>query len=255
MGRTMKKPKPKTLQQIYDFCLLDPTFNFYFNIPDHFACKTREQYKYYYGNLGSRGLSRSGTFLYHQSLMQLYRFMGLKPDWNADSLLFFIDAVSFEMADRDKYEYPHELIYIRVHIRRKGAEISFSHPFNRMLDVTYVSRSHHPYTPEGIRLDVIEYINKNLLYPPGRFRDLQLEHKVVKKDFIDWYKSYKIRMAYLAEDEHWSMVEKYSKKPQYTDYDEAYWLLSAHGIFQDFGYDTEGERDELTEEFMNLCNR
>jgi len=245
----------RTLQQIYDFCKLDATYNTYYNIPDHFACKTKEQYKYYYGNLNDRGISRSGTYLFHQSQMQLFRFLGIKPDWTADSFRFFIDAETFELADRDKYQYPHETLYIRTRITQKGVHITFSHPFSRRSDITYFSRSHHPYTHEGIRLDVLNYINKSVLYPPGKFRDLQLEYQIRKEDFIDWYKSHKRMLALQNENEHWAMVERYSPKPQYLDYDNARWLLGAHGIFSDFGYDTEDEQDELTEDFMRMCNR
>jgi hypothetical protein len=64
----------KTFQQIYDFCLLDAAYNAYFNIPDQFKCKSRNQYRYYYNNLSSRGQSRAGTYIYSQSMRQLERF-------------------------------------------------------------------------------------------------------------------------------------------------------------------------------------
>ena len=49
------------------------------------------------------------------------------------------------------------------------------------------------------------------------------------------------------------MIEKY-RPDNRISYEDSYNLLAASGMFFDLNCDVY-ERDELTEEFMNLCNR
>jgi hypothetical protein len=81
-----------------------------------------------------------------------------------------------------------------------------------------------------------------------------LEYKVPKETFIDWYKNYKESLKQAYESEYWEMYEKYHPT-HYMDFEESYSLLAMSGIFYDFGYDTEYEREELAMEFMDLCNK
>lgn len=244
----------RTLQQIYDFCLSDRTYNEYYHIPGPFECKSREQYRYYHTNLGRRGQSRSGTYIFHQSQKQLFRFLGIKHDRDAGNLRFFLDKNTYELANNQDYEYPDDLIYIRCCICKKGVLIEFSHPFNRVDDIIYCGRSHQPYTEEGVRRDVINYINKHLLYPPGRYRDLQVEHQIYKKDFVKWYKNeYLPEVKAREKREYLNMLDEYAPQEPELDWDECYGLLQGFGIFSDFGCD-DFEKDEMTDQFYFLCN-
>jgi hypothetical protein len=244
----------KTLQQIYDFCLLDRTYRAYFDIPDPFECKTRREYRYYHAPMCSRGVSRAGTFIYWQAMSQLNRY--LQNYKRGDNCFrFHLDVRTYEIADHTQYEYFSDTMYITTRITGKGARICFTHPFNRMKDIVYHSRSHNEYTEEGVRRDVISYINKKLLYPPGRYRDLQLEYKIPKEEFISWYKNYKACQKRMDEDEYWEMIEKYNPPTERMDFEESYGILVASGIFYDMNISDEYEKEVLAEEFMDLCNR
>ena len=240
----------RTLQEIYDFCLLDRTYNAYFDIPDDFACKTQRQYRYYHAPVCSRGVSRAGTFIYGQAQKQLHRFLGIRRR-EQTCFYFFIDSETYEICARngDNFE---ATIYVTTSITSKGVRIRFSHPFKLNEDVTYIARSHKEYTQEGVKQDVVNYINKKILFAPGRYRDLQLEYKVPKERFVDWYKSYKRQLQAVYDAEYWEMYEKYNPKLSFED---SYSLLSAVGAFYDFGIDGEYEREEMAEEFMRMCNR
>ena len=91
------------------------------------------------------------------------------------------------------------------------------------------------------------------MLPPGRYRDLQVEYKIPKEKFPGWYKTYKERVHDAAEQKHWAMIEKYHPDNRIS-YEDSYNLLAASGMFFDLNCDVY-ERDELTEEFMSLCNR
>jgi hypothetical protein len=177
----------KTFQQIYDFCRLDATYNAYFNIPGQFECTVRKIYKYYHGNLG-RGHSRSGTYIYSQSQRQLERFLkGQRQDFH-----IHVDPETYEPIDYQESEG--QTIYIVAHIRRNGVLVGFNHPFESRCNtgsIYFTARSHRNYDAPGLIEEVKRYIEKNLLFPPGRYRDLQLEYKVPKERFAGWYKAYK----------------------------------------------------------------
>lgn len=249
----MKKPKPKTFQQIYDFCFLDRTYNEYYNIPEQFKCKSREQYKYYYNDLSSRGQSRSGTYIYSQSMRQLERFLNNQQQ----DFYFHVDEETFEEVDYQKFEG--KTIYIVAHIRENGVQIQYTHPYKHSYEddkIWFSPRSHNPYNKQGLIKEVENHFYTKLLFTKGRYRELQIKYRITKEKFEDWYRhEYKWQQERKHEHEYWEMIEKYSPKQQYLDYDDARWLLRAHGIFFDFGYDTEAEQDVLTEEFMEMCNR
>lgn len=234
----------RSLQEIYDFCRNDRTYRAYYDVPNQFAC-THEQYKYYYHNVRN-GQCRGGTFLYHQRCVQLERFLrGQKQD-------FYIHVFphSYEEANRQKYE--DFLIFIVAHVEEHGVHIHFTHPYTGE-DIYFIARSHRPFSKEGLIGEVKAYIEKYLLLPPGRYRDLQVEHKIPKEKFPRWYKAYKERVHDAEEQEYWAMIEKYQPDNR-INYEDSYNLLAASGIFFDLNCD-DYERDEMTQEFMNLCNR
>jgi hypothetical protein len=242
----------RTLQEIYDFCLLDGTYNAYYNIPDTFQCKSREQYRYYHAPVCSRGVSRAGSFIYRQSRMQLYRFLGVND--GEECIRFHVDAETYEITDPHLNDSRANAIYITTRITGKGVLVCFSHPFNRMEDITYRARSHNEYTQEGLRRDVVNYINKYLLYPPGRYRELQIEYKVRKENFVNWYKTYKKFLQAQYDREYWEMYDRYYPDKSIS-FEESYETLVTYGIFDDFGVDDEWEREAMAEEFMQICNR
>ena len=239
----------RTLQEIYDFCLLDRTYNAYYDIPDEFAC-TQRQYRYYHTPVCSRGVSRGGTFIYGQAIKQLYRFLGIHK-WEQECIRFFIDSETYEICERNDDNFE-ATIYLTTRITSKGVRICFTHPFKWNEEVIYIGRSHNEYTEEGVRRDVVNYINKKILFAPGRYRDLQFEYKVPKERFVEWYKTYKRQLQTVHDTDYWEMYEKYN--PQLS-FEESYSLLAGAGAFYDFGIDDEYEREEMAVEFMRMCNK
>lgn len=234
----------RTFQEIYDFCRNDRTYRTYYDVPTQFAC-TQKQYRYYYYDV-RQGQCRVGTFIFHQRCIQLERFLcGRRQDYHFHVLPYF-----YEEADRQKQE--DFLIYIVAHIKEHGVSIRFTHPYTGN-DIYFTARSHRPFNKEGIISEVKTYIDKHLLLPPGRYRDLQVEYKIPKEKFPGWYKAYKERLHDAEEQEHWAMIEKY-RPDKRISYEDSYNLLAASGIFFDLNCD-DYERDELAGEFMNLCNR
>ena len=67
------------------------------------------------------------------------------------------------------------------------------------------------------------------------------------------YRLYKMRLHDRAEAEHRDMVDRYRHRNDLT-YGEARDMLAASGIFFDLNCD-EFERDEITEQFVRLCNK
>ena len=148
--------------------------------------------------------------------------------------------------------FPHRTAYIVVHVRRQGVRIEIEHPLHKGW-VDFTARSHRPFTREGIIAEAKSYIDRHILLAPGRYRDLQLEHMVSREQFPTWYRQYKKRLHDRAEAEHQDMVERYRYRNDIT-YGEARDMLAASGIFFDLNCD-EFERDEITEQFVQLCNR
>ena len=234
----------RTFQEIYDFCKNDRTYRTYYDVPDHFAC-TQKQYRYYYHDV-RRGQCRGGTFLFHQRCVQLERFLrGLRQDF-----YLHIFPHSYKEADRQKHE--DFLIFIVAHVEERGVHVKFTHPYTGD-DIYFIARSHRPFNKEGLIGEVKAYIDKHLLLPPGRYRDLQVEYKIPIEKFPGWYKTYKERIHIAEEQAHWDMIEKYQPDNRMS-YEDSYNLLAASGMFFDFNCD-EYERNQMTEEFMDICNR
>ncbi len=234
----------RTFQEIYDFCKNDRTYRTYYDVPDHFAC-TQKQYRYYYHDVRG-GQCRGGTFLFHQRCVQLERFLrGLRQDF-----YLHIFPHSYKEADRQKHE--DFLIFIVAHVEERGVHVKFTHPYTGD-DIYFIARSHRPFNKEGLIGEVKAYIDKHLLLPPGRYRDLQVEYKIPKEKFLGWYKTYKERIHIAEEQAHWDMIEKYQPDNRMS-YEDSYNLLAASGMFFDFNCD-EYERNQMTEEFMDICNR
>lgn len=234
----------RTFQEIYDFCRNDRTYRTYYDVPDQFAC-TQKQYRYYYHDVRG-GQCRGGTFIFHQRCVQLERFLrGLRQDF-----YLHIFPHSYKEADRQKHE--DFLIFIVAHVEERGVHVKFTHPYTGD-DIYFIARSHRPFNKEGLIGEVKAYIDKHLLLPPGRYRDLQVEYKIPKEKFLGWYKTYKERIHIAEEQAHWDMIEKYQPDNRMS-YEDSYNLLAASGMFFDFNCD-EYERNQMTEEFMDICNR
>ncbi|GAB6119614.1 hypothetical protein [Dysgonomonas termitidis] len=244
--------KTMTFQQIYDFCLLDAAYNAYFNIPDQFKCKSRNQYRYYYNNLSSRGQSRAGTYIYSQSMRQLERFLNKQQQ----DFYFHINEETFEEVDYQKFEG--KTIYIVAHIRGNGVQIEYNHPYKCSYEqdrIWFIPRSHNRFDKQGLIKEVQNHINTKLLFPPGRYRELQEEYRIPKEKFVDWYRhEYKWSQERKHEQEHWDMIEKYTPDNS-VSFEDSLDLLRASGMFYDFGIDDEYEQEEMADQFMRMCNR
>lgn len=242
--------KTRNFQEIYDFCLGDDTYRAYFRIPGSWCIKDPAVRKYYYGGVHD-GLCRAGTFIYCQSMRQLERFLGgAKQDY-----YIHLDARTCrEVCLKDETPL-HSTVYVVVHIREHGVQIGFTHPFQRESDkwVHFTARSHRAFTREGIIAEVEAYISRHILLPPGRYRDLQMEHMVSRENFVPWYKEYRRKGHETAECLHKAMIKEYRHTDELS-YGEARELLAASGIFFDMNCD-EFEKDELTEQFLIMCNR
>lgn len=239
--------KTRTFQEIYDFCHLDLTYRSYFQIPSDLYCPPAQR-RYYYGSVRN-GQSRAGTFIYCQSQRQLERFMeGAK-----DSFHIHIDPKTYKQVDFQRFQG--YTVYIVARIKENGVHISFNHPFATCWnadDIYFTPRSHRSFNIDGLIAEVRAYIEKYLLFPLGRYHDLQLEHQIPKNLFAGWYKQYKKEQHIQAEYEHWEMVDMYRHKDDIS-FEDAHNLLAASGAFFDFNCD-EFEREELTEEFVRICN-
>lgn len=234
-----------TTQQIYDFCLLDRTYQEYYKIPDQFKCKSKRELMYYHNHL-NRWHTRSGTYIFHQRCKQLERFLkGAEEDF-----YFHIFPDTYQIADRQKHDV--FLIYIVAHIREKGVQCEFTHPYTGER-IYFNARSHRPYNISGLTDEVKAYISKHLLLPAGRYRDLQVANKIPKERFVEWYKQYKKDMEFqqLLENE---LLEQTFRPVYRMDHQEAYNTLDAFGIFDDFEID-DFERDDMAHQFMEMCNK
>lgn len=239
--------KTRTFQEIYDFCRSDLTYRSYFQIPSDLYCLPAQK-SYYYGSVRN-GQSRAGTFIYCQSQRQLERFLrGAK-----DSFHIHINPKTYEKVDFQTF--PGHTVYIVARIEEKGVHIKFNHPFAtcwNMDDIYFTPHSHRPFNRDGLIAEVKSYIERYLLLPPGRYRDLQLKYEVLKESFPVWYKQYSKEQHVQAEYEHWKMVDMYRHKDDIS-FEDAHNLLAASGMFFDLNCD-EFEKQELTEQFVRICN-
>ena len=247
----MQKTNNRTFQEIYDFCKLDRTYNEYYNIPDDFSCKSREQYRYYHASISPRGVSRAGTFIYCQSRKQLERFIN-----NQQQDFYFHINKDYEEVDYQKFEGV--TIYIVAHIRNDGVHIQYTHPYKSRYEndrVYFIPRSHNRFDKQGLIKEVQNHFNKKMLYPPGRYRKLQIQYRIPKERFANWYRrDYKWQQERIYEQEYWDMWNAYNPDTSIS-FEESFELLNASGMFFDFGVDSDCEREELAVEFMNMCNK
>lgn len=239
--------KTRTFQEIYDFCQSDLTYRSYFQIPNELCCPPARR-NYYYGSVRN-GQSRAGTFIYCQSQQQLERFLrGAK-----DCFHIHIDPATYKVVDFQTFLG--HTVYIVAGIEEKGVRIRFNHPFVtcwQLDDIYFTPHSHRLFNTDGLIAEVRTYIEKHHLFPSGRYRDLQLKYQIPKDSFPGWYKQYKKEQHTQAEYEHWQMVDRYRHKDD-INFDDAYGLLAASGMFFDFNCD-DFEREELTEQFVQVCN-
>jgi hypothetical protein len=183
-------------------------------------------------------------------MKQLERFL----KGHKKGLRIHIDAETFEEVDYQTFK--RATIYIVAHIERDGVRITFNHPFKSRYEsdnVCFTARSHRHYDSQGLINEVRRYIDKNIWLPPGRYRDLQLEYKVPKEKFVDWYRQYKEKVHAQYESEYWEMYEKHHPTHSMC-FEESYSLLAMSGAFFDFGADNEYEREEMAETFMRINN-
>lgn len=244
--------KQRTFQQIYDFCLLDRTYNAYYAIPGSFECKSRGQYRYYYNSLGRSGQCRAGTYIYTQSQKQLERFINNRQQ----DFYFHVDKESFAEVDYQKFEG--QTVYIVAHIRENGVQVEYTHPYNDRYEndrIRFTARSHNSFDKQGLIKEVRNHIDKYLLLPAGRYRDLQIQYRVPKEKFTNWYRrEYRWQQERKHEQEYRDMFNKYMPEEPKMSWDNCYDALCASGAFSDFGCD-EYERDDLTGQFYDMCNR
>ena len=249
--------KTRSFQEIYDFCKMDATFRVYHSLP-RWANEypSRKKYDYYWREFAPRDVSRAGTFLYHQAWKQLCRFLGWK-----DTQIFNADV---ERTDKGFREADYKT-YCKSNVGRtfvvfgsldeKGVRIHFEHPFDWNKErIVFYPRSHRPFNKEGVLAEAMDYIDKHLLLPKGRYRDLQIKAGKAKEDFLIWYKHYRENEKEKAEAEHEAMIDRYKNHREPMSYMECYALLAACGLFEDVGADRY-ERHELASEFCDIMNR
>lgn len=235
----------RTFQEIYDFCLLDRTYGYYYNLPNQYKCSKWES-QYYFNELAPYGITRAGNYLFGQARTQLERFTkGQELDF-----YFHIHPDTFEITDRQKQDG--FLIYIVSHVKGKGVTVEFTHPFTGEW-VFFNARSHQLYNENGLIEVVKRYIDKHLLFSKGRYRDLQEEHKIIKEEFIPWYKLYMSKLKKQQEYEHTDMVYDYRHRND-INYGESHNILAMSGIFDDMNIE-ECEQEQMTEEFMTMANK
>lgn len=250
-----KSEKARTFQEIYDFCLLNNNYRTYFKIPNEFEIKDKRKYIYYYRELNKgRGQSRKGSYIYTQSMNELMRFMGN----TTHNFYIHIDLWTYSFVEREDENFDNmNIFYVTTSITEKGVRISFTDPFGKSHEkYTFYPRSHNFYNKRGLVKEVKSFVEKNLLFPAGRWRNLQTYYGVKKEKFVEWYREiYKKAENRKNESDYYDMIEKYTPKKEYIDYNDAEEMLSAVGFFSDFGIEDEFSRDETVWEFMQICNK
>ena len=247
-----KSVKPRTFQELSDFCKLNETFNVYHNIPEY-SHSMRDEI-YYHRALNSQGLTRAGTYIYGTSLNELHRFMGHTPE----CVRVHIDTHTFKEVNFQKLDAFDNCIYITAYILNgKGVQIRYEDPFQRSSETLFFyPRSHRSFDKEGVIAEVVDHIKKHYYYPPGRYHDLQVKYKILKKDFNKWYLTeYKEMVKYRNDQDYYHMLNRYTPQKSPIDYDEARDMLWMSGAFSDFGAADEYEQDEMTYEFLEYYNR
>lgn len=249
----------KSFQEIYDFCKTDATYRAYYNLPvwPH-DFSSREKYDYYYRSFAPRGLSRAGTFMYCQGQRQLCRFLGVEG-LDTPQMVVFADWYQGKIERVDRRTYCHlgwRAFAIHARIDEKGVYIWFEHPIDRNKDsIRFVARSHRLYDEDGVFAEAMAYIEKHLLLPKGRYRDLQLKARIEKERFWTWYKTYREDEKRNAALRHEIMLDSYRKKERDPmTYAECYTMMAQLGLFEELGADRY-ERYELATELCDIMNR
>lgn len=248
--------KTRNFQEIYDFCKMDATFRAYHDLPCWASeYPSRKKYDYYHREFAPRNVSRAGTFLYHQAWKQLCRFLGWK---DTNSFCIYVERTNEGFREVDyKYYHSHfaRTFVVFGRLSENGVIIHFDHPFDWNKEkIRFIARSHRPFTKEGVFAEAIAYIDKHILFPKGRYRDLQLWAGKTKDEFVRWYKRYRENEKEEAEARHRAMLDRYRKHRDPMSYLECYALLASCGLFEDVGADR-FERHELASEFCDIMNR
>lgn len=248
--------KTRNFQEVYDFCRLDATYRAYHDLPGWaHEYPSRKKYDYYHRAFSPNNLSRAGNYMYFQAEKQLLRFLSRK---DLEGLFVRVGRFEDGFQEVDIKTYNNLLwrsFLVFARIDKDGVVIRFEHPFDRNKEcIRFVARSHRPFTKEGIFAEAMAYIDKHILLPPGRYRDLQLWAGKTKEDFVKWYKIYRENQKYKADEEHQAMLDRYRKKREPMSYNECYALMAGLGLFEELGADRY-ERHELASEFCEIMNR
>lgn len=248
--------KTRNFQEIHDFCKLDDTFRVYHSLP-RWANEypSRKKYDYYWREFAPRDVSRAGTFLYHQAWKQLCRFLGW-DDTQSFSVYVERTADGFREVDYKYYRSHFAGTFVVFgRLDEQGVRIHFEHPFDWNKEkIVFHPRSHRPFTKEGVFDEAMAYIDKHILLPEGRYRNLQLWAGKTKEEFVKWYKVYRENEKQKAEAEHEAMLDRYRKHREPMSYLECYALMSGIGLFEELGADRY-ERHELASELCEIMNR
>jgi hypothetical protein len=188
--------------------------------------------------------------LFGQSWERLAWFLGQEPP----HISLIVDIRTFETTGNN----PHNGLGLLVSatIAGTGVEIEFSEPFLGPYECRYCrfeARSDRPFSAQGVIAEVKAYCERHFLLPPGRYRDLQIEQRWPRRNFIERYRHYREQMAEENERQHRGMVRKYSHARFIID-EYAYRRLDNVGIFDDLNCE-EDERLIAAEAFAGDYNK
>jgi hypothetical protein len=180
----------------------------------------------------------------------LEQFLGQEPP----RINIIVDIRTFETTGNN----PHNGLGLLVSatIAGSGVEIEFSEPFLGPYEYRYCrfeAQSDRPYSTDGVIDEVRAYCERHFLLPPGRYRDLQIEQRWPKRNFIERYKLYREAVAEENERQHRGMLHKYAHARFISD-EEAYRRLDNVGIFDNLDCD-EDERLIAAEAFAGDYNK
>lgn len=240
--------KTRTFREIHNFCMTDSRFREYYDAPEQGKC-TREQWEHYYADRGD-GTTYCGTVLFGQSQERLEQFLGHEPA----QILLTVDIRTFERLDVN----PHNGLGLSICARIKGSgvEIEFSEPFTGSYNQQYrcfTPSSERPFSEDGVIDEVRAYCDEHYLLPTGRYRNLQIEMRCPRQDFILRYLLYLQAARQDDEQQHRDMLLKYAFE-KYINDEEAYRHLKDAGIFDNLNCD-EDERLIMAEAFAENYNK
>jgi hypothetical protein len=238
----------RTFKEIRDFCLTDRVYREYYEVPKQSKC-TREQWEHYYADRGD-GTSYRGTVLFGQSQERLKQFLGHEPR----HIGIIIDIRTFEALDENPHNGLGLLVWAKI--EGFGVEVEFSEPFRNPYNhrcCRFEAHSDRPFSIEGIIAEVKAYCEEHILLPPGRYRDIQIEQRWFKRNFIEHYWQYRAAMGDENERQHRGMIRKYAHARFITD-EYAYRHLESEGIFDNLNCD-EDERLIAAEAFAGDYNK